>query len=83
MLRDRRNLAVLGRQIRLLRKERRLTQEQLATLIDVTTNHVGMLERGERTCSILVLIDLARALRVAPSHLVEPLDRLTAETGLP
>ena len=41
--------AVIGRRIRALRRERRLTQEALGTRIGLDRIYIGELERGQRT----------------------------------
>lgn len=50
--------------LRTIRKQRNLTQEQLAELIGKSTEHISFLERGERSPSFEILVDLANALRV-------------------
>ncbi len=37
----------LGQQVRALRRQRRLTQEQLAELAGVSLQHIGEIERGQ------------------------------------
>lgn len=71
MQRDRKNLLILGQQIRRLRKERKISQEELADRAGVHRNFIGYIERGERAASVLVLFDIAQALDVAPVMLFE------------
>lgn len=65
---------LLGNRIRNIRKEKNITQERLAELIDKTTEHMSFIERGERSPSFEVLIDLSKALEVSLSYLlsIEP-----------
>jgi transcriptional regulator with XRE-family HTH domain len=62
---------IIGQNVRRLRKERGLTQEQLAmeTAIDLT--YLGGIERGRRNPSVSVLGRLAAALEVHPKDLLE------------
>ncbi len=52
------------------RKQRGLTQEELAELIGKTTETISFLERGERSPSFEVIVDLAAALGVTVQHLM-------------
>jgi transcriptional regulator with XRE-family HTH domain len=52
-----------------LRREKRITQDELAELIDKTTDYISLLERGERSPSFEVILELAEALSVPPSYL--------------
>lgn len=54
----------LGKRIQQLRRQRGLTQEQLAEAIDKTSKHVGQIERGEVNVGIDSLIGIARKLAV-------------------
>lgn len=69
----------LGYRIRLLRKEKGFTQEQLAELVDKTTDHISYLERGEHSPSFEFLIDLAQALNVSLSSLSSLLEITPSE----
>lgn len=64
------NLKSLGATVRRLRKERKLTQEALADLSELHTNHLGGIERGERNVTVKGLFKLAHALAVHPSVLL-------------
>lgn len=66
-------LATVGETIRRLRKERGLTQEELAERADCHPNYVGGVERGERNVALLNILFFARALEVRPERLFEGL----------
>jgi transcriptional regulator with XRE-family HTH domain len=53
-----------------LRREKRITQDELAELIDKTTDYISLLERGERSPSFEVILELAEALSVPASYLL-------------
>ena len=60
-----------GETLRFARQRRGLTQEQLAAVCDMDRTYPGLLERGQRTPSLSILLDLAAALEVPPDRLVE------------
>src|SRR5262245_45597926 len=60
-----------GKRLRALRGARGWTQEELARKTNRHWTYIGGLERGERNPTLLVLCDLAAALGVSPSDLVE------------
>lgn len=57
--------------LRAWREYRRLTQAQLADLIDTTDNVISMLESGDRQLSPKWLNKLAGALKTRPGFLLE------------
>jgi transcriptional regulator with XRE-family HTH domain len=65
--------STLGKHVRKLRLKQGLSHEKLAELADLHRNYVGGVERGERNIAILNIVALARALRVKPAKLLEPL----------
>jgi transcriptional regulator with XRE-family HTH domain len=62
--------AIVGRNVRRLRQERGLTQEQLAFEAKLDLTYVGGIERGRRNPSLIVLVRLSTALAVAPGDLL-------------
>ncbi len=63
---------ILAQNLRRLRQDRGLTQEELADLAGVNRNYVGMIEREENAASVDVLEALAKALKVRAAELLTP-----------
>ena len=61
MKEDRHNLKLFGARLRVLRKTHNLTQLELAEKIGLSTNFIGMIERGERNTTIDNVFKLAKA----------------------
>ena len=68
-------LKVLGERVATLRRERDLTQEQLAERAGVSRNHIADIELGARNTGVWSLILVAGALDVPPSDLFRPFDK--------
>ncbi len=64
--------AILGKNVRRLRQQKGLTQEQLAFEAEIDLTYVGGIERGKRNPSLLIMARIAEALSV-------PLTRLLIE----
>lgn len=62
--------AIVGGNVRRLRIERGLTQEQLAFEAGIDLTYEGGIERGKRNPSLLVIVRVANALGVSPSDLL-------------
>ena len=62
---------IVAANVRRLRKEKGLTQEELAHLADIDRSYLGAIERGEYRLSVVTLGKLAKGLRVLPAALVE------------
>ena len=60
-----------GRRVRVLRKQRGLSQEALSFEAGLDRSYVGQVERGERNISIDNMAKFARALKVKLSVLLE------------
>ncbi|HEY3695297.1 MAG TPA: helix-turn-helix transcriptional regulator [Phenylobacterium sp.] len=62
--------AVVGANIRRLRKAKGLTQEQLAHEAGVAMRYVAGVERGEENPSLKFLVKMAEALETEPAALL-------------
>lgn len=62
--------AIFGKNVRRVRRQRRLTQEALAFEAEIDLTYVGGIERGKRNPSLLVMARIARALSVPLSKLL-------------
>lgn len=60
-----------GKRIQQLRKERGLTQEDLADLVEVDRSYMGFVERGERNPTLDKIIKIAKALKITLSELFD------------
>lgn len=63
-------LLVFGKRLKSLRKERKMTQEELADKLGLHNSYIGLLERGERIPSLLTLDKIARYFGVKPADLI-------------
>jgi len=63
---------VVGTNVRRIRKERGITQEQLALDAAIDLTYLGGIERGRRNPSVDVLGRLAEALGTEPAGLLTP-----------
>jgi len=73
---------IFGSNLRRLRLERKLTQEQCAALIDISTKHLSNMEVGNRFPSAETIEKICTALDIAPAFLfytadvcISPADR--------
>jgi transcriptional regulator with XRE-family HTH domain len=66
-----RALALFGRTVRRLRKQRKLSQEALAIAAGMHLNHVSAIERGERNPGLLSVLKIAKALDVPVTDLFD------------
>lgn len=59
----------VGRTIRALRENKKLTQEELADLAGLHRAYIGQIERGEKNLGLVNLEKIAKALKVKPQEL--------------
>ena len=62
--------AILARNVRRLRQQKGLTQEELAFEAKIDLTYMGGIERGKRNPSLLVIVRIADALAIPPSKLL-------------
>jgi transcriptional regulator with XRE-family HTH domain len=65
------SLDCISRGLRALRKERGLSQAELAEAASVSTKLVSAIEQGGRSPSLDTIDKLCRALKVTPAHLFQ------------
>ncbi len=63
---------LVGRNFARLRKERGLTQEQVAASSGYSQQYLSSLERGRRNPTVITLFELSQALGVSHVELVKP-----------
>ena len=62
--------AIVGANIRRLRKAKGLTQEQLAHEAEIAMRYIAGVERGEENPSLRYLVKIAEALGIEPAELL-------------
>ena len=70
---SKKDLQKFGKRLKTLRLNHSLTQLELAEILDMSPNFIGMIERGERNTTVANIFKIARALNVKPSSLFEGL----------
>jgi len=80
---DKRIAEKVGRRIAAARKARKLTQTQLARMMDVTQSTIGSYEIGRKTVPVRRLIQMAKILDVSADQLlgVEQQGKATRKPG--
>ncbi|MBQ9538056.1 MAG: helix-turn-helix transcriptional regulator [Treponema sp.] len=75
---------VFGKNVHQYRKERKLSQEKLSELLDITPKHLSSIENGSSFVSAELLEKLSRTLAVSPSSLFYSAeDSSTENSGSP
>lgn len=70
---SKKDLQKFGKRLKTLRLDKELTQLELAEILDMSPNFIGMIERGERNTTVENVFKIARALNIKPSNLFENL----------
>lgn len=63
-------LEAFGQRMQKVRKEKGITQEELASKVAMHRTYIGLVERGERNPTIRTLYKIAKALEVKSSDLL-------------
>lgn len=74
------NQVDFGYRIKILRKRHGMTQDQLATQLGISTDHLGKIELGKRGVSIDLLLELAESLNVSVDFLLSGAAHKPGET---
>lgn len=65
----------IGKNIRMLRQKKHLTQEVVAEQLNISVKHFSAIERGETSTSFQVLFDLSQLFQVPPDlFLQDPME---------
>ena len=65
----------IGKNVRAIRAERKITQEQLADMLDKNASSITRIEGGQRMMSVASFVEMARVLGVSCDALVYDGDR--------
>ncbi len=64
-------LEKIGANVKAIRKQKKLTQEELAELCDFDPTYISMIERGKRNAPILTIAKIAKKLKCKVSELTD------------
>lgn len=64
----------IGMRIQKLRNERKMTQAELAEMIDTNQKHLSRIEGGYHRCTLDAIVAIAKALDVSVDHLIADFD---------
>lgn len=65
---------ILGQRIRYYRKQKNISQEQLAKLADLHPTYIGQIERGEKNASIETIYKITQGLQIPFVQLLEKIE---------
>ena len=60
----------MGRRIQRLRKEKGLTQEQVAEALEMSVNYLSNIETGRDICSMVLLLGIANMLNASMDYIL-------------
>lgn len=69
---------LVGENVRRIRQDRGLTQEQFADLSGFSQQYLSGLERGRRNPTVVTLFELATALEATPVDLLAPIEGMAS-----
>jgi transcriptional regulator with XRE-family HTH domain len=72
-------LALFGEQLRKFRKDRNISQEELAFKSELDRTYISGLECGKRNPTLKILVKLAISLNISPSELLKNLHSIAGD----
>ena len=69
MLTENEKLQAIGKSIAKYRKERKLTQNQLAEILDISREHLAKIETAKRGISIGLIFEICKVLKIKEKDL--------------
>lgn len=73
---------LFGNVLKQIRKEKGISQEELGFESGYHRTYISMLERGKKSPSLKTLFQLANALNVKPSDIMERLQSMDADSSI-
>lgn len=70
----------VGRVIRRLRKEKKISQEVFSGLAGIARSHLAMIETGTKQPNFETIWRIANAFEIPPHELVEQIEKQSAES---
>lgn len=65
------DLRAIGSRIKNARERRQMTQGELVEIVDVSTNHISVIERGVKPPKLDTFVSITNALEVSPDTLLQ------------
>ncbi|MBR0162928.1 MAG: helix-turn-helix transcriptional regulator [Oscillospiraceae bacterium] len=72
-------IEAVGRRIFEARKERNITQEELAAMAGIGPSHMGIIERAVKTPNLETFIAIANALNVSADYLLQDVVEMSCD----
>ena len=73
------DLSAIGNRIKAAREQKHLTQEQLAEIVNLSSTHVSVIERGVKPPKLETFVKIANALEVSADILLQDVVDHSAE----
>lgn len=64
------DIGLAGKRIKEVREKKKLTQEELAAMVDLSPTHISVIERGVKVPKIDTFVAIANALEVSSDELL-------------
>ena len=64
------DLSLVGSRIKTARENKKLTQEELAAMVDLSPTHISVIERGVKSPKLETFVRIANALGVSADYLL-------------
>ena len=64
------DLSSVGNRIKIARENKKLTQEELAAMVDLSPTHISVIERGVKSPKLETFVRIANALDVSADYLL-------------
>ena len=62
---------LIGKRIKKARENKNITQEDLASMIDCSPNHISVIERGIKYPKLITFIKIVNSLDITPNELLK------------